>query len=86
VWCGSSSRQLRVQVALRSPTGNERHVLHVRVTDDQDPFLLYTLDVDESDYARCAAALACWLSSVACVPLARLWPPSVGRRLLVDTA
>eukprot|EP00730_Choanoeca_flexa_P000398 TRINITY_DN10183_c0_g1_i1.p1 TRINITY_DN10183_c0_g1~~TRINITY_DN10183_c0_g1_i1.p1 ORF type:complete len:642 (+),score=201.87 TRINITY_DN10183_c0_g1_i1:88-2013(+) len=46
----STTQSLRVQLQLRILSSSERQVLHIRLTDDHDPFFLLTLDLDESDY------------------------------------
>ena len=47
-------------------------VLHIRLTDDQDPFFLYTMDMDETDFASyvlcqpCVAACGTWCRLFGC--------------------
>ena len=52
--CSTTAHQLRVQLQMRVLASSQRHTLHVRVTDDQDPFFLFTLDLDEGDYTSYA--------------------------------
>lgn len=53
-----SNQQLRLQFSMQTSSASDRQRLHVELTDDQDPFFYYSLDIDEIDFTRCALLLS----------------------------